>query len=122
MASNTQRSSVVDKLIWIASVASLVGAGYANAFYGAEFPALYRFMALLVLFVVVLFALSTTVHGKSFLLLARDARQEMRKVVWPNRNETLVTSGFVVVVVIVFSLILWAVDSLLRVAVSSILG
>ena len=122
MASNTQQSSIVDKLIWIVSVTGLVGAGYANAFYGSDFPALYRFMAFVALLFCVLFALSTTAHGKSFLLLAKDARQEMRKVVWPNRNETLVTSGFVVIVVIVFSLILWAVDSLLRVGVSSILG
>jgi preprotein translocase subunit SecE len=44
--------------------------------------------------------------------LIKGSRTEIRKVVWPTRQETTQTTMIVVVFVFVMALILWALDSL----------
>lgn len=122
MTAISKSSVTLDRFKWIVCSAGLVGAGYANSYYGADVPMLYRFIALVAVALLALFIVSTTQQGAGFLQLAKEARQEMRKVVWPKKHETLVTTGFVVLVVFIFSLILWAVDYFLRFVISAILG
>lgn len=43
----------------------------------------------------------------------RDARMEVRKVVWPTRAETLQTSLAVILMVVVMGILLWLLDVLL---------
>jgi preprotein translocase subunit SecE len=52
----------------------------------------------------------------------REARVEIRRVVWPTRQETTQTTFVVVLLVLVFSMILWGLDSLLSWVVSSVIG
>jgi preprotein translocase subunit SecE len=52
----------------------------------------------------------------------KEARNEIRQVVWPNRQETMQTTLIVVAVVLVMALLLWGLDSLLSWAVSSLIG
>lgn len=54
-----------------------------------------------------------TKKGKASLEFAREARIEMRKVIWPTRQETLQTTLMVAAVTLVMSLILWGLDSIL---------
>ena len=42
----------------------------------------------------------------------RDARNEVRKVIWPTRQETLQTTLIVLAMVVLVALILWAMDAL----------
>ena len=46
---------------------------------------------------------------------------EIRRVVWPTRDETVQTTLIVLVLVLIFALILWLLDSGLSWVVSSIL-
>ncbi|WP_438504165.1 preprotein translocase subunit SecE [Acinetobacter towneri] len=52
----------------------------------------------------------------------KEARVEIRKVVWPTRQETMQTTLIVVAVVLVMALLLWGLDSLLGWLVSLIVG
>ncbi|MEC8716811.1 MAG: preprotein translocase subunit SecE, partial [Pseudomonadota bacterium] len=54
--------------------------------------------------------------------LVNEARVEIRKVVWPTREETTQTTLVVLALVFVMSLILWGLDSLLGLVVSSVIG
>ena len=63
-----------------------------------------------------------TAKGQSFFNLVKEARIEIRKVVWPTRQETTQTTLMVVAVVLVMALLLWGLDSLLGWIVSSIVG
>ena len=45
--------------------------------------------------------------GKATVAFAREARTEVRKVIWPTRQETLHTTLIVAAVTAVMSLILW---------------
>jgi preprotein translocase subunit SecE len=62
---------------------------------------------------VVLFGifLSTT-QGARFYKFAKAARNEMRKVVWPTRQETMQSTFAVVALVSILALVLWMFDSL----------
>lgn len=58
-------------------------------------------------------ALMLTKHWNPMLQLAKGARIEMRKVVWPAKNEWLKMTWLVIVIVAVFSLFLMMIDGLL---------
>lgn len=50
-------------------------------------------------------------QGKKLILLVKDARIELAKVVWPSRQETIQISIIVIVAVMITGLVLWAIDS-----------
>lgn len=63
-----------------------------------------------------------TTKGKATVAFAREARTEVRKVIWPTRRETLHTTLIVAAVTAVMSLILWGLDGILVRLVSFITG
>lgn len=52
----------------------------------------------------------------------RQVRQETAKVTWPSRRETMVSTGMVLVLVVLFSIFFFVVDQVLSYAVRLILG
>lgn len=114
-------NSKLDTVKWLV-VAALVAAGiYGNSYFAAE-SILYRVIGLLVLAAVAGWLAAQTAKGKVFIQLALDARTEIRKVVWPTRQETMHTTMIVMAVVLVVALILWALDSLLSWLISLVIG
>jgi preprotein translocase subunit SecE len=63
-----------------------------------------------------------TSKGGAFLKLVKESRQEIRRVVWPTRQETTQTTLMVAVVVVVMGLILWGLDTALNALVSLVIG
>ena len=119
--SDIATESRLDGLKW-SVVAVLVAVGvYGNYYFSAE-SLLARVVGLLVLAGIAGYVALQTAKGGAFWGLVKDAKTEIRKVVWPTRQETLQTTLVVVVVVLIMGLILWALDSLLGWAVSSLIG
>ncbi|MCK9740712.1 preprotein translocase subunit SecE [Pseudomonas syringae] len=110
-----------DMLKWLLVVVLVVVGVVGNQYYSAE-PILYRVLALLVIAAAAAFVALQTGKGKAFFVLAKEARAEIRKVVWPTRQETTQTTLIVVAVVLVMALLLWGLDSLLGWLVSLIVG
>ncbi|QQQ50055.1 preprotein translocase subunit SecE [Pseudomonas syringae] len=110
-----------DMLKWLLVVVLVVVGVVGNQYYSAE-PTLYRVLALLVIAAAAAFVALQTGKGKAFFVLAKEARAEIRKVVWPTRQETTQTTLIVVAVVLVMALLLWGLDSLLGWLVSLIVG
>ena len=54
---------------------------------------------------------SLTAMGKELVVFFKDAKVELIKVVWPSRQETVQMTVIIMVVVLVVSLMLWAIDS-----------
>ena len=122
MASTSiENTSRLDSLKWLVVLGVLAGGIYGNTQF-AEVTLLYRVMAGLVVFAVAILVSLQTRVGKSVWDLAKEARVEIRKVVWPSRQETTQTTLIVVVVVIFVALILWGMDSTLSWSISSIIG
>ena len=115
------KDSRFDALKWLVVAALVVAGVVGNQYFSAE-PLLYRVLALLALAVVVGFVALQTAKGQAFFALAKEARIEIRKVVWPTRQETTQSTLIVVAVVLVMSLVLWGLDSLLGWLVSLIVG
>ena len=115
------KDSRFDLLKWLVVVALVVVGVVGNQYFSAE-PILYRVVALLVLAAAAAFVALQTTKGRSFFGLAKEARAEIRKVVWPTRQETTQTTLIVVAVVLVMALLLWGLDSLLGWLVSMIVG
>ena len=115
------KDSRLDILKWSAVALLVVVAVVGNQYFSAE-PILYRVLALIVIAAVAGVIALQTSKGKAFWLLAKEARLEIRKVVWPTRQETTQTTLIVVAVVLVMALLLWGLDSLLGWLVSLIVG
>jgi preprotein translocase subunit SecE len=114
-------ASRLDSLKWVVVLALVAGGVYGNSFY-ADQPILYRVIALLVLALIAGWVASLTQRGGEFLTLVKGSRTEIRKVVWPTRQETTQTTLIVFVFVIITGLILWGLDSVLGWLASLILG
>jgi preprotein translocase subunit SecE len=113
-----------NKLDWIkwAVVAVIVLAGvYANSYFAAE-SVLLRTIGLLVLAGAAGWIAAQTTKGRAFVNLCLEARIEIRKVVWPSRQETTQTTIVVLIVIFIVALILWLLDWGLNGAVSAIIG
>ena len=111
----------LDPVKWVVVLAILAGGIYANSYYAAV-EILFRAIAGVVIAGVALAVALQTEKGAATWDLAREARVEVRKVVWPTPQETTQTTLIVVVVVIVVALILWALDSLFSWGVSGVIG
>jgi preprotein translocase subunit SecE len=83
---------------------------------------LYRVLALVALALVAGFVALQTAKGKAFFQLFKEAKNEIRRVVWPTRQETLQTTAIVVLTVLLVGLALWGLDTLLGWLVSGAIG
>lgn len=115
------KDSRLDILKWSAAAILVAVAVVGNQYFSAE-PLLYRVLGIVVLAAAASFVALQTVKGGAFFALAKEARTEIRKVVWPTRQETTQTTLIVVAVVLVMALLLWGLDSLLGWLVSLIVG
>ena len=61
-------------------------------------------------------------RGKTIWRFIKEARNEVRRVVWPNRQETLQMTLLVFAMVFILALILWGVDSVLMAALGWFTG
>lgn len=62
-----------------------------------------------------------TEKGRQIWGFFQDSQIEVRKVVWPTRDETLQTTLWVIVVVIVIALFMWGLDWALGTMISKLL-
>ena len=72
--------------------------------------------------IIALFVAASTSKGSQFLEFAKDSRTEVRKVVWPTRQETTQTTLIVMVATVLMSLLLWGLDGIIVRVVSFITG
>ena len=123
MATSTEKgiAGSLDWLKWLVVVALLAGGVYVNWYYQDE-SLLVRVVALITLAIVSALIAVQTERGRGIWSLMKEARIEVRRVVWPTNQETTQTTLVVIVLVFIFALILWGLDSLLGWAISSIIG
>ncbi len=90
-------------------------------YYEAE-SQLYRVLGVVFAAGVAVAISSTTNLGQNLIGFGREARMEVRKVVWPTRQETVQTTFMVLVAVIIIGIFLWLIDMLLAQAIQMITG
>ena len=110
-----------DRLRWLSAV-GLVVAGIGGNWYFQSESLLLRVAALLAIMGLSVLIIWNSRKGQEIVSLLRESRSEVRRVVWPTNQETNQTTLIVLVIVLIFSLILWGLDSLLGWIISSIIG
>ena len=116
-----EASSSAEAIKWILSTVFVAVAVVGNAYY-EEQHFFYRLVGVLVLGIVAALIASQTQKGKAFLALLQDARSEIKRVVWPTKQETTQTTLIVVVVVFIMALLLWLLDLGLGALITAIIG
>jgi|SRR5579883_3459964 len=112
LKAENQGESRLDWLKWLVALALLL-AGLIGNYYYSDISMPLRTVAWVAIVIVAGFVASRTQKGKWVVDFFRDSRMELRKVVWPTREETMQTTLVVAVMVIVLALILWGVDGVL---------
>ena len=120
-AAQESESGLLNIVKWAVVVAIVAAGAYGNWHFADE-SVLYRTLALVALALVAGFIALQTLQGAAFAALVKEARVEVRKVVWPTHQETLQTTLWVLVAVVVAAIILWGLDSLLSWLVAGIIG
>lgn len=99
-------------------LAALVAIGGVYAYYqlptwmGPDVSILLRVGLLLVAFVAALGIALTSETGGAFLEFAKGSRIELRKMVWPTRQEATQMTIYVLVLVVLVALFLWGIDAI----------
>ena len=106
----------------LAAAVALMVAAVAAFYWFADYSLLLRVLGLLAATGIALFVASQTLVGGRLLGFVSDARTEVRKVVWPTRQETVQTALIVFGVVIFMGIVLWLLDVLLLWAVRLLTG
>ncbi len=106
---NTAGSKVKVALAVLAVIAGVVG-----FFVLSDYSTGVRALALLAGLVVAVGIAWTSTPGQTFVGFARDAKSEVKKVVWPTRKEATQITAIVFVFVLVMAIFLWGTDKVLE--------
>lgn len=105
-----------------ALAALIAAAGVFGFYWFADWPGPLRGVLVAVSWAVALVVFAFTAKGRAAGEFLSESRFELRKVVWPTRDETIKGTGMIIVVVIIISLILGLIDFIVSNIVRWLLG
>jgi len=107
----TSQSGVLDTLKLLLAVAALVGGLYAYYYYETDIAQAYRVLIVLGGTIAGIGIAMTSAQGNRLWHFIQGSRVEIRKVIWPTKQETTQTAIAVFVFTLVMMLFFWALDS-----------
>ena len=116
-----QKSSALDTIKLLFALSIVIAGSVAFHIYKKE-ELLMSVVGILVVIGMAIGISMTTFKGKQAWGFIKDARIEIKKVVWPTRQETMQTTLVVFVMVFIVGLILWLMDTLLRWGIGKFTG
>lgn len=102
--------------------ATIIVVGIVAFYYFAAYSLLLRVVALLLLVGGAATIALTSHPGRQLWRFAADVRMEVRKVVWPTRQETIQTTLIVVIMVFLIGILLWLFDMVLMTVLRFLTG
>jgi preprotein translocase subunit SecE len=116
---NREISTIVDTLKLMASV-SILFASIVAFYYFSEISVLIRALVIIFSLVISLLIFFRTQRGIIFWEFLQGSRVEMRKVVWPTKQETIQTTLTVFIFVLILGIFFWLLDFILLYITTSI--
>ena len=104
-------------ILAVVIVAAALALYYINPL---NFNSLTKVLVTLVWFVVAGGVFIKSSQGDRFQHFLKETRIELRKVVWPTREETFKTTGIIMIAVVIVAIFLWIVDAFFTWGVQSI--
>lgn len=105
----TSQDNKLDILKWLFAIA-LIAAGMVGFYYFSDYHILARASSLVLLVLIATFIMANTNKGRQTLTFLHEAHIEVRKVIWPTREDTIKTTGIVALVVVVVAIFVWIID------------
>jgi preprotein translocase subunit SecE len=106
--------------LWAAIL--LMGAGIYGYYYFADVMIVLRVLGLLAVAAIAIAIVYQTGIGRQVVGFVGGAQNEVRRMVWPSRTETMQTTMAVVFIVLVVGVFLWLLDMVLLRAVQFLTG
>ncbi|MFC0309911.1 preprotein translocase subunit SecE [Gallibacterium trehalosifermentans] len=103
----------LNSTLWVIAIVLVLVAAVGNIYFRDQFASFVRIPAMVVLLLVALLIAAMTNQGTSARTFFKESRIELRKIIWPTRQESTQTTLVVMGVTVVVSLILWGLDSLI---------
>ena len=113
MTEQVQQSGTALDAAKLAAGVAILAAGVAGFYLLSEQPIWLRWIIVLAALVAAGFVGLQSYQGKTFWSFVQSSRIELRKVVWPNRQETMQVTIVVFVMVLILGLFFWGLDTLL---------
>jgi preprotein translocase subunit SecE len=107
----TSESGALDTIKLLLAAVALIGGLYAYYYYETTVAQALRVLMVLGGTAVGIGIAMTSTQGQRLWAFMHDSRIEIRKVVWPTRQETTQTAIAVFVFTLVMMLFFWALDS-----------
>lgn len=107
------KSKGVNSALWAAAVVLFAVAAIGNAYFATHFALIVRVLLLVVLLVGAVVLAALTNQGQKAIGFIKESRIELRKIIWPSRQETTQTTLIVGAMCIVVALALWGIDSII---------
>ena len=101
--------TILDTAKLVLAAAILVGSIFAYYYYADE-SVLLRAVGIFVAFVVAVWIGFQSAQGRTLWRFIQAARVELRKVVWPTREETMQTTIVVLVFAMIMGVFFWLLD------------
>jgi preprotein translocase subunit SecE len=114
-------SSVLDTAKLVAAVAILIG-GIAGFYLLGSLPLAVRWLIVLATLAAGIFVALQSAQGRAFWQFVQGSRVELRKVVWPTRQETLQTTLVVMVAILAMGIFFWILDWILGAVTAALTG
>ncbi len=122
MSANTQvEASGLDTVKLLLAALIVIGA-ILGFYYLDAYSQLLRVIGLLAMVGLAAFIVYQTAVGQSIWSFAAASKVEVRKVVWPSRQETLQTTLIVFVMVLIMGIVLWLFDMMLGAILKALTG
>ncbi len=100
----------------------LLGAGISGFYYFTDEMVVLRVLGLLVVAALSMAVAYQTGAGRQVVGFVAGAQNEVRRMVWPTRTETVQTTMAVIFIVLVVGVFLWLLDMVLLSAVQLLTG
>jgi preprotein translocase subunit SecE len=114
-------ASGLDTVKLLLAVGIIVG-GIYGFYYLGDYSQLLRVLGLLGLVGVATLIAYQTAVGRTVWEFASSSKVEVRKVVWPSRQETMQTTLIVFVMVLIMGIVLWLFDMMLGAILKALTG
>lgn len=111
------QSTKVDSLLWVIAVV-LLACGIGGQYFFASQSLLLRAVGLSLAVILSVALIAGTQLGRKIRSIWQESVVELRKVVWPTKQETIHSTLAVLAMVFVMAIVLWSIDAVLVRAVA----
>lgn len=117
-----ESSSALDNVLMLLVVLILGTAIFGFYYFETEYNVAVRVGGMFAGMGLAIAVLMQTASGKAMWTYIKGSQVEMRKVVWPTRRDSVMTTIMILIVVMILGVFLWGVDALLLEAVQFLTG